>query len=57
MASRLAIAAQRGSATSAENRSSSSTKIGCPYPLMFRLSAPLLPRHSPIVAEPLPIAT
>jgi hypothetical protein len=28
---------QRGSETSAANRSSSSTKIGCPYPLMIRL--------------------
>jgi len=56
VASRSAIAAQPGSQTSAANRSSSSTNIGCPYPLMFRLHVPQLPRHCPIVAEPLPIA-
>jgi hypothetical protein len=49
VASRLAIAVQRGSETTAANRSSSSTKIGCPYPLMIRLAvaanAPLWPSN------------
>jgi hypothetical protein len=53
VASRLAIAVQRGSETSAANRSSSSTKIGRPYPLMFRLA---VAANRPIVAEQLPIA-